>query len=478
MFKDGENFGIITMIPEFCGEETPIQLQDSYFNSELKEDYNPKIKRGKSCRFYMNKFYISKERLDEYKIKKFLFKYCNYIIAYAEVKAAVKKSEDETDLLNKFEKNYDRYYLLEKESIKTFPIFSVEENDFLLVGNDKTKIAKGESFGGRSGSIYKVTDSEYLNELLNAEYGDVSQKTKDLLSKYKSSCVLKETGFYNYEDNHTNFLANFLKKDNTYQLGKVPFENFLKLLKNKTKRKKEQEWIDEILKNKNYYYTVTSQKGFRVGNKNIRPDCTIMISSNDDEKETYQIVLEAKMNADQNIYDDKKYQLLHYKDILESPDNGNSKGTNYIYVSLTIDTNDENIMKEAIKINYQDLIDNVYKYDEKTKGAHIIEDYLRSFHFMTDKSIFPKAKEIYLIPDTHLIKEEDIIAEVERYARINKFNIGKSKKRVVPYFDSAEDSLLFKYFVAIVHNNTSSKADKKALKELYEKIAGYSEEKV
>lgn len=462
-FAENEYIGVFVMVPEFCDNLSPMQLQKSYFEDELIRPFN-KEKTGKDYRYYMkNSFCISKEVLENKNIHKILFIYQNYIIAagefgnydlsfftYNEKKS--KGINDELDDLSiKSEYELKRYIKFDK--IITFPIFigSILENEKIV---DQDEYGKNQTT--KKGYIYKVKNANELNKITSKKYDDNVNSLSlfhKLYEEQKIKCLLKEIKFYNIEDIHTNFLASFLDKNNIYGLGDKPFINFLNILNDK-KGFSYSNNDNIILKNVYSQYSNPTKSG-----KKVRIDLSIDFLKNN---EKYKIILEAKLNSYQSLKKDidgkNISQTKYYYDDLEFQPN-----TKVIFVFLAIN-DEEKIDNHYIRISYQDLIDKVYM-NYYHKNYYLLEDYLCSFHYMVDDSKFYNTKNISLIPNTHMFdNDKNLYKEIDIY--LKRLEV----ENKIPKFNNINEIVLFKYLISNYYQIINNKKEKNIYEKFYKSL--------
>ena len=442
-FDDGDIIGIYVLSEDNCYEDeiTPELLQKNYFNDRLIHE--------RKKRFYENLPAISSERIKKGNISKFLFRYKGYIVAFGMIDNTkefhfVDESVDKS--INKFN-NY-----IQLQEVKTFPVFSFNDikDDIFDENWNDYPFSRGRR-GSGNGAVLKVNNAGLLNKYITKKYAkkpiDISE-LKKIYNNYQTTCILKEINYYNNEDAHSFFLANFLKKDNSYGLCNKPFISFLKM-------------IGEDYKNINNI-NVYPQKSFNVKEsdkinkiKKARPDITITYKCNNKKK---MIIIESKINADENMYGKVHQCDLYYKYLIKDE---LTKGYDLSkIVMLKVNTKEDYRDKNYIKyINYQDLIDYVYypMLNEVKYNKEILEDYFKSFWFTVDANEFFKFN-ISLIPDTKFFDgKESLFKDILTYIR--KCDCDNIK----PIFDNSSHQLIFKYLLALMYKNKENNRETKEL---------------
>lgn len=450
-FENNETIGIYVLSEDNCyeDEKTPELLQKNYFEDRLIHE--------RHYRFYENLPAISQKRIKKANISKFLFRYKGYIVACG----MIDNTNDfyfEDKNIDKNENKFNKY--LQLKSVKTFPVFSFNDiKDDIFNFNWNNELSSRGRRGSGNGAVLKIKNADLLNKYITKKYSkkviDISE-LKEVYNKYQTTCILKEINYYNNEDAHSFFLANFLKEDNSYGLGNKPFKAFLKMIG------EDYDNIDNL--------NVYPQKSFKVkvsdkinNIKKARPDITITYTCNNKKK---MIIIESKINADENMYG-KVYQTdLYYKYLLNDElTNGYSLSK---IVMLKVNTKEDQREKDYIKyVDYQDLIDYIYypllnkvKYN---KG--ILEDYFKTFWFTVDASEFYKFN-ISLIPDTKTFNGEYTLFEsILNYIRKCDCD------NIAPIFENDCQALVFKYLLALMYKDKdNSKETKELIRRVYSSL--------
>ena len=185
-----------------------------------------------------------------------------------------------------------------------------------------------------------------------------SKEFIELDKYYKDIRTLDLFNYYGKENPHTNFLANLFKIDNPYTNNDKVFKLFLGLLSIKAEKLgiQNHEIFREICLNVREINDLEVSSQQILKEKKI-PDITIQF---DVDNQKYIILLEAKINAEENEYNHngKPFkQTLLYRTLAEEKYN-EEYNKYYVYLS---NKKDPNISDKGnwIEINYQELVEYV-----------------------------------------------------------------------------------------------------------------------
>ncbi len=456
---------IFKMKRELNDNESIVNIQNDYFENELKD------KNKNNGRYRVphrnNGGYIHKNDINEEDI--ILFSYGGKYIATARIKKKsgqyfyeIDKKDSSWSFINwedELEKTLDHYYQFDITSIHKIPPVDVSVCNEFFEGNAVCQSAICK--------VLLIPDyEENFNNLLNTKknWSLVNKNSWDKLVKdITKPSLLKEISLYNYENIHTNFLSNFLLNDNVYGLNDLPFQKFLELLINRAKgnnRKylEEAERIvnEEIKKGNTNYYKVYPQKKYCYDRRSFIPDITITIN------DKYHIIVEAKVCAEENIYEEELRQCELYYNTLEKYKN-NEK---YIYVFLTMHRHNE-IDNNYVKITFNDIYENVYKEFSNKDRYGILFEYLRSFQYLCDKEKFNF--DIDEIPPIYIIDKEKINKEINKL----KEDIDNICSFKIPSNIKQKDLFAYRYLLVLIYN-LNYKGFNELVKKCYDNFVWHS----
>lgn len=210
---------------------------------------------------------------------------------------------------------------------------------------------------------------------------------------YGKTSILEQIDFFRFEDAHTNFLASLLNENNPYGLGDYPLQLLCELIASKD--------IDDKFPHiKKIYMSSTDLSNIDIRPQVVLPSGRIdlLIKFNiieNEQKEQYLIVLEAKLDGLEHNDQCKNYRLD-----LEDLKDYNSYKKVYVYLGLS---DEDKISDEEnyLKLTYQDLIDYVYEPCSYKSGNNnlslTLNEYINSF-----SSLYSKEKiNIKYIPITN-----------------------------------------------------------------------------
>lgn len=407
---------IIFKMNEQLNDYRSIQdIQNNYFEKELKENGGKYFVPGKDSKNYSH----SKDIKDDEII---LFLYKNMFIASAKI--------------NRIDGKY--YYKLEKDINKELKYYFCLKDIHKIPQISKENLMNffEENLTSRTSIEQVHIKNEYLNKFENYinsgfKYSLSNQGVwNKLINKLRVTSLLNEINLYNYENIHTAFLSNFLKEYNIYKLGNEPLKNFINLLKEKSNKKIN---IDEIKK-----FEIESQKFYDDNGKKIIPDITITINNK------YRIIIEAKVCAYENLYEDKIKQSEKYYSYFEKL-RINSE-MEYIYVFLTMRKNNE--VKNFINITFKDIYEKLYKkyFETGKENIEILKEYLKSFHYFCNSEKFNF--NIDEIPPVFLIDKESLIKNLDKI----KEDINDIAEYKIPSNINKDDLLYYRYILVLLYN--------------------------
>lgn len=207
---------------------------------------------------------------------------------------------------------------------------------------------------------------------------------------YCNNGIFKQIDFFRYEDVHTNYLKSLFEKDNVFQLGSMPLELLIELLKNNDDDKTKHKLKDIDFKNCVITeFDTKKQVYIDSGRLDLLIDFSIYNKINYSEKK-YSIILENKV-----LSSERENQTKDYQDYYEKNNDGSIE---YIYVFLSLEKNvrlssDGSKYGDYIKITYQELIDNVLEECSKKEDKNIvpinIDEYLKGFTYLCEFGYMP-----------------------------------------------------------------------------------------
>lgn len=230
---------------------------------------------------------------------------------------------------------------------------------------------------------------------------------------YCNKGIFKQIDFFRYEDVHTNYLKSLFEKDNVFQLGSMPLELLIELLKNndddKTKHK-----LKDIDFNLCVITEFDTKKQVCIdsGRLDLLIDFSIYNKINYSEKK-YSIILENKV-----LSSERENQTKNYQDYYEENNDGSIE---YIYVFLSLEKNvklssDGSKYGDYIKITYQELIDNVLEECSKKEDKNIvpinIDEYLKGFTYLCEFDLMPNTSKLESLVEKIFKKYKDTIYEL------------------------------------------------------------------
>lgn len=375
--------------------------------------------------------------------KYMIFTYEDYIVGYASIdyiknnfiENIKEKGKEFEDLYQK--EGFKYLYKIKVKMPKIIPLVELEKagcNDDILFREK----------GSRGVVLYL---GNLKNEkILLREYKDALKEDKvyqEYITKEKKNSIIRHTNLHRYEDMHSNFLVNFIKKDNIFKPGTFLFKKFLNLI-----GVKYHNIIDFDVNPRCSFAKKDAKTISNVKIKNIKPDIFITYKDND---ETKYILVEAKLQALESEYEIEKQKITmkqteaYYKYFDEKYGNK----VTFVFLSMY----DENKCLEIKnisnykKITFQDLIDKVYEPDLNYDNQEVLTAYLHSFHIMYHVNFYDK---YFLIPNTHLLVDE--VKWLKKDKTFNDLLSNILNYKVALSFETDDEVAYFKYLLHIYDN--------------------------
>ncbi len=343
-----------------------------YFINELKEQSLEKGLRGRfRVTSRMRKSLVNGA---DY----ILFKFNNYYIAKAKL---LDKTKDYPLVIDdKIRAKWKYLYPECKGDI--YDKYYYEFSDILDIPPIEDSILNKECFRddnskqyGMGIKAYQVKNEEVFLKYLNRKVD--RSIFRDKIFKKIPYSLLSQINYYNIENIHTNFLANFIDRNNVFSYQELPLKNFINL-------------IDKDFKGDINSLEIHLQKKY---DNKFQPDIVI---ENDDVR----YIIEMKLYAYENEYKDTQdKQGIRYEEYFNKL--GDKKKNKCIFITVR----DDDLPYKVVL--FKDLVDNVYlKEYNKGKNKVILEDYLKSFFYLAGRyrDIRYKYKMQFNIKDIPYIK--------------------------------------------------------------------------
>ena len=313
-----------------------------------------------------------------------------------------------------------------------------------------------ENFNTRS-SIHKVTLKEeysnkfhhYLDSIKNNNF--LKSKAWELVKYLNVPALMKEISLYNYENIHTAFFCNFISADNVYDFRKKPFEKFIKLLKKKATGENAKV-LSEITKINDLKVMPQKSYPYKDGNKKTKkiiPDMSILVNNK------YNIIVEGKVCASENVYEDGKNQCQVYYDNIDH--------NNCIFVFLTMriyNAEIENFVNITFKDIYEEIYADYYDYNKED----ILYEYLKSFCYFCNKEKFD-----FKIDEIPAINFKNITSELIKYKTSLKEDINYIAEYNIPNINQ-KDIAFYKYILVLLYNMKDFKDAKLLIEKCYNNL--------